>query len=127
NHVLWCLGRLGARVLLYGPANATVGKETAERWLKALLARDVSQGREASEALFALGQLARVSGDRSRDIDPDLRATVLERMSTLGASEDDLRPVREYTEREAAEMGVALGDALPVGLRLIETGEAAGF
>ena len=29
-HVLWCLGRLGARVPLYGPANTVVLRETAE-------------------------------------------------------------------------------------------------
>ncbi len=118
-HVLWSIGRLGARVLLYGPANTTVPKETAERWLDALLVRDYAAGREATDAVFALGQLGRVSGDRARDIDADLRPRVLDKMTALGATEEDLRPVREYTEREADEQGVALGDALPVGLRLV--------
>ena len=125
NHVLWCLGRLGARLPLYGPANTTVPKETAEAWLDALIARDYPAGRESIDALFALGQLGRVSGDRARDIDPDLRPRVLEKMTVLGGSDDDLRPVREYTERESAEQGVALGDALPIGLRLIREQAAA--
>lgn len=126
NHVLWCLGRLGARVPLYGPANTTVVKETAERWLDALLVRPYAPGRESADARFALGQLARVSGDRARDVDADLRGRVLVKMADLGASDDELRAVREYTEREAAEQGVALGDALPVGLRLIGAPESAG-
>jgi hypothetical protein len=126
NHVLWCLGRLGARVPLYGPANTTVGTETAARWLDSLLARDFASGRESSDAVFALGQLARVSGDRARDIDPELRSLVLARMARLGATDVDLHPVREYTQREATEQGVALGDALPVGLRLISEPESAG-
>jgi hypothetical protein len=126
GHVLWCLGRLGARVPLYGPANTTVARETAGRWLDALLARAYAPGRESSDAVFALGQLARVSGDRARDVDPDLRDRVTEKMTLLGATDDDLRPVREYTERAAAEQGVALGDALPVGLRLITESESAG-
>jgi molecular chaperone DnaK (HSP70) len=126
NHVLWCLGRLGARVLVYGPANATVRKETAERWLDSLLAREYAPGRESADAAFALSQLARASGDRARDIDPDLRGLVIERLIQLGADEDALRPVREYTAREATEQGVALGDALPIGLRLISDPESAG-
>jgi molecular chaperone DnaK (HSP70) len=126
NHVLWCLGRLGARVPLYGPANTTVRKETAERWLHALLKREYAPGRESADAVFALASLARVSGDRARDIDQDLRDLVAERLARLGASDESIRPVREDTEREAAEQGLALGDALPVGLRLISTPESAG-
>ncbi len=97
-HVLWSIGRLGARVLLYGPANTVVPKETAERWLDALIVRDYAEGREAADAVFALGQLGRMAGDRVRDIDADLRPRVLAKMTALGASEEDLRPVREYTE-----------------------------
>lgn len=124
GHVLWCLGRLGARVPLYGPANTTVPEETAARWVAALLDRTFAPGRETTDATFALAQLARVSGDRTRDLDPDLRSRVAGRLEALGADPADVRPVREFVEREAAEQGVALGDSLPVGLRLI--GEPSG-
>ncbi len=53
-HVLWCLGRLGARVPLYGPANTVVLKETAERWTRTLLGRSFAPGRETGDAIFAL-------------------------------------------------------------------------
>jgi molecular chaperone DnaK (HSP70) len=124
HYALWCLGRLGARVLLYGPANATVPRETARRWASALLDRTFSPGRETGDAVFALAQLARVSGDRARDIDEALRGRVLTRLQELGADERVIRPVREYHELETEQQGQALGDALPVGLRLVgETGE----
>jgi len=126
SHVLWCLGRLGARVPLYGPANTTVRRETAEAWIGAILGREHTPGREAVDTVFALLQLARVSGDRTRDLDPELRGRVAERLTQLGATGDEVRSVREYTEREAAEQGQALGDALPVGLRLIRGAESAG-
>ena len=119
GHVLWSLGRLGARVPLYGPANATVPREAAERWLPKLLGRDYAPGRESTDAVFALVQLARVSGDRARDVDPELRRSVIERLERLGAGEAETGPVREYQEREAEEQGQALGDALPIGLRLV--------
>ena len=117
-HALWCLGRIGARVLIYGPADTCVRSPTAERWLKALVGRTFQPGRESTDAAFALSQLAQVSGDRARDVDPELRSVVVDRLTELGASESLIRPVREYQERESTEQGVALGDALPVGLRL---------
>ncbi len=119
NHVLWCLARLGGRVPLYGPANTTVPRETAERWCLVLLDRPIQPGRETTDAVFALTQLARVSGDRARDLDESLRARVLARLEALGADEAAMRPVREYHELEAAQQGQVLGDALPVGLRLV--------
>ncbi|GAC1447616.1 MAG: Hsp70 family protein [Isosphaeraceae bacterium] len=118
-HVPWCLGRLGARVPLYGPANMTVRRETVERWIALLLSRPLSAGRESAETVFALIQLARVSGDRVRDIDEDLRSRVLARLGELGTSDVDALPVLEYQERKVSEQGMALGDSLPVGLRLI--------
>ena len=122
QHVLWCLGRLGARVLLYAPANTVVPPESAARWVRALLGRTFAPGRETADAIFALAQLARVSGDRARDLDEPDRAQVLDRLERLGADEATLRPVREYHALEAAQQDQALGDSLPIGLRLI--GEA---
>jgi hypothetical protein len=116
---LWCLGRFGARVPLYGLANTAVRKEVAERWLEALLNRQYPPGRETSEALFALSQLARVANDRARDIDEDLRTRVIQRLTDLGADESVLGPVCEYRELQTAQEGQALGDALPIGLRLL--------
>jgi molecular chaperone DnaK (HSP70) len=120
GHVLWCIGRLGARVPLYGLANTVPRKESVERWIDVLIARDFAPGRETSDAIFALAQLARYSGDRSRDLDDPARTGVLARLEQLGAGDTVLRPVREYHELEAAQEGQALGDALPIGLRLRE-------
>jgi hypothetical protein len=122
---LWCLGRLGARVPLYGLANTAVRKEAAERWLEPLLARQYPPGRETAEAVFAISQLARVANDRARDIDEDLRSRVIHRLAELGADEAVLRPVREYHELLTAQEGQALGDALPIGLRLLSDADSA--
>src|SRR5437870_5201146 len=116
---LWCLGRLGARVPLYGLANTVVHRETAERWINALLDRRFAPGRETSDAIFALTQLARVSNDRAHDIDDALRTKILTRLSELGADELALRPVREYHELQSAQQVQVLGDSLPIGLRLV--------
>ncbi len=123
NHVLWCLGRLGARVPLYGPANTVVAREKAERWVNALLNRTYAAGRETTDAIFALSQIARVAGDRSRDLDESLREKVIERLVSLSADEAAIEPVRRFTELEAGQQSQALGDSLPIGLRLVSTAE----
>jgi molecular chaperone DnaK (HSP70) len=124
GYVLWSLGRLGARVPLYGLANTVVGREKAERWIETLLGREFAAGRETADAIFAISQIARCSGDRARDLSDSIRDRALERLAALGADEEILRPVREYHELEAAQEGQALGDSLPIGLRLRT--EAAG-
>lgn len=124
NPALWCLGRIGARVPLYGPANTVIAPGIAERWAETLLARDYTPGREATDAVFALSALGRVSNDRARDIDVNLRARILKKLEQLGADEETLRPVREYHELASSQEAQALGDALPTGLRLIAPGAA---
>src|SRR5690606_28661721 len=63
---LWSLGRLGARVPLYGPANSAVPRDVAERWTSALLGVEPSSDRDREDLIFALSQLCRVSADRAR-------------------------------------------------------------
>jgi molecular chaperone DnaK (HSP70) len=121
-YALWCLGRIGARVPLYGPANTVVPPEKATRWTRAILERDFVEGRETTDAIFALSQLARVSGDRARDLDDETRMAVVTRLAELGADAETLHPVREYRELEAGQQGQALGDALPMGL-MLKSGE----
>jgi DNA-K related protein len=107
-------------VPLYGLANTVVRHEAVERWVDFLLTRQYAPGRETSDALFAISQLARYSGDRARDLPDALREQVLARLEQLGADEAVLRPVREYHELEASQESIALGDSLPIGLRLRE-------
>jgi hypothetical protein len=121
----WCLGRLGARVPLYGPANSAVSKEVAERWTAPLLQVEPSTARETEDLIFALSQLARVSSDRTRDLDDQTRDRVLDRLNALGADDDAMAPVREFQELRSKAQGVALGDALPIGLKLVAGDESS--
>jgi hypothetical protein len=116
---LWSLGRFGARVTLYGPANTVVPRETAERWARHLLTIEGTSPRESNELIFALSQIARLSGDRARDLDPSLRDAVMGRLRSLGADEAHIAPVREFQEMGRAQQSQAFGEALPVGLRLV--------
>ena len=120
-HVTWCLGRIGARVPLYGPANTVVAPGKAGEWLASLLGQPFAPGRESTDAQFALAQLARISGDRANDVDDATRAAVITRLTDLGVDDAIIQPVRVFQELQVNQQGQALGDSLPTGLRLRET------
>jgi hypothetical protein len=66
--VLWCLSRLGARQLFYGPANQVLSPSIAARWIEAIL--------PAQKAEDALVSMARRTGDPVRDVPAAVFAAV---------------------------------------------------
>ena len=114
-HLLWAMGRLGARVPFHGGSHACVGPEVAEGWLERLLALPVRR----AELSFAVAQLARMSGDRARDVSPDARAAALEALAEGRAPEALVRQVREPVALAAAEEVRVFGESLPAGLVLV--------
>ena len=112
----WAVGRLGAREPAYGSAHQVVSAEVAERWLQQLLQQDWKQ---AEPAAFAAAMLARMTGDRERDIDTAIRASVSERLAAVKAPPGWLKMVQEVVELSAEDEKRLLGDSLPVGLKLL--------
>jgi molecular chaperone DnaK (HSP70) len=113
--LIWSLGRIGARVPLYGPHNAVVPASKVAAWLGVLLTWDWP---EPDKAAFALAQLARRTGDRARDLDDALRERVADVVRGLPGGERAALLVEQVIALEAREERVALGDTLPSGLRL---------
>lgn len=111
----WALGRIGARVPIYGSVHKTVPVDTVTAWIVQLLERDAAR---LEGSLFALVQMTRLTGDRHRDIAADLRGQVLERLKAPNASPSWERVVAMIVPLEAADRARALGDTLPVGLKL---------
>jgi hypothetical protein len=111
----WALGRLGARVPLYGSSHKVVDVEVAESWLSLLLELDLKR---IDGAQFAAAQLARLTGDRMRDLSPELRAKTAQALRAAKAADTWVRMVTEVVALEAADEARALGDTLPAGLRL---------
>ena len=120
EHALWALGRLGARVPLYGPVEEVVPARKVARWLDRLLALPWKGETEA----LAAAELARMSGDRARDLDEALRQRLAERFREIGDARDPgdgdrlARLVLQPIPREARDERLAFGDAMPQGLRL---------
>ena len=114
--VYWSLGRLGARAPFYGSAHSVVASEAAAVWLERLLALDL---RKTEQAAFAVAQLARLTHDRARDLDPALRARAAERLAQVPGNDPWVKLVREGGELSASEVGRVFGESLPPGLRLL--------
>ena len=116
TNTLWALARVGARQPFHGSAHEVVDSATVAEWLTMLLALD---WRKVEPAAFAATHLARMTGDRSRDIADDLRATVLARLKAVGAPPLWQAMVSEVTQLDEAVTRRMLGEALPPGLKLI--------
>ena len=112
---LWALSRIGARVLLYGPLNAVVSMHRVRDWFDAMSSWDWP---EPDKVAFALAQLARRTGDRSRDLDDATRARVAAMVRELPGGARAAVLIDEIVPLDAREELVALGDTLPAGLRM---------
>jgi molecular chaperone DnaK (HSP70) len=113
---LWALGRVGARRPFHGSAHEVAPLEAVEQWLEAVLLLD---WRKVEPAGFAAAHLARMTGDRSRDIGEALRAQVVRRLETCGAPPSWAAMVREVVQLDQASAQRMLGEALPPGLKLL--------
>ena len=116
TNTLWALARVGARQPFHGSAHEVVVSATVAEWLAVLLALD---WKKVEPAAFAATHLARMTGDRSRDIADALRATILARLKAVGAPPLWQTMVSEVTQLDEANTKRMLGEALPPGLKLI--------
>jgi hypothetical protein len=101
---VWCLARLGARKLFYGPINQVLPANTAARWIESLL--------KTPKAAEAVGAMARRTGDSTRDLPPqtlDLVRRAFPDLDLEGAPQQDL-----------VSMGKIFGEELPSGLMFHE-------
>ena len=115
NKSWWPLGRLGARQPFAGSAHDVVPRDVAEAWLKILFELD---WKKTDGASFAAAQIARLTGDRERDLPEALREQVADRLQSANAPEGWVRMVREQVELSMADEMRVFGDTLPAGLRL---------
>jgi hypothetical protein len=70
------------------------------------------------EAQFAVAQIARLSGDRARDLDEKLRLRAAEALEHVHAPPDWARGIRELQALGEKDEQRVFGDSLPAGLHL---------
>jgi hypothetical protein len=113
---LWSsLGRIGARVPLYASVHHVVPPSVAEVWLDRILRL---KWESIPTAPHAAVQLARVTGDRARDISDKHRKEVEKKLTAVGAKPAWIQAVRELVSVGEEERIAILGEGLPIGLRL---------
>ncbi|MET1114158.1 MAG: Hsp70 family protein [Comamonas sp.] len=113
----WALGRLCSRVPL-GPAGThqIIPPEQLDPFLAAVLAQD---WRHNDSAMFAAVQMARMTGDRARDLSDAQRGPVLARLQQQRAPANWQAMVAGVVELDAVEQRRSFGESLPPGLVLL--------
>ena len=109
---LWCLSRLGARKLFYGPINLVVPPSTATWWAEAILNLP-----HAGDALAAIG---RRTEDPTRDLPLATRDSIKRKVQGM-AHADRMLAVLEGEEEDDTTLGRIFGEELPSGLVLAES------
>jgi molecular chaperone DnaK (HSP70) len=123
--LLWTLGRVAARVPVAGPLNVILGGETAEAWLTTLIDLPF----EETLLPWTVMQLARKTGDRYRDVRPNVRSRVVSWLSdrqkhtppdsASAVPEHFIALVRDGGDLDQEEQARVFGEALPAGLRIL--------
>ena len=111
---LWCLSRLGARKLFYGPINLVVPPTTVTRWAEAVMS--------LPNAGDALAGMARRTEDPTRDLPLATRENIKRKVQAM-AHADRMLAVLEGEEEDDTTLGRIFGEELPSGLVLAETAD----
>ena len=108
---LWCLSRLGARKLFYGPINLVVPPGAATRWVETLV--------KLPAAGEALASMARRTEDPTRDLPAATLQAVRSKLQTMPHAER-LLAIVDGEEEDDQALGRIFGEELPSGLVLVE-------
>jgi molecular chaperone DnaK (HSP70) len=112
----WAIGRIGSRMPFHGSSHNVIPADKVCVWLKQLMSEDWKKNPQAG---FAATLIARMSGDRARDIDEAVRRQIIDKLRLSKAPSswvDMVEQIRELDEKEEKQI---FGEALPPGLKLI--------
>ncbi|NLI74913.1 MAG: Hsp70 family protein [Candidatus Riflebacteria bacterium] len=110
---LYAVGRLGARLLAYGPPEGIIHQSVANQWVEFLLPRSVSGG--GSYLDWALRELGRKTADRLVRIDDVLRKRIVDQFRKAGKKKAFLDPLLEVHDLQADDYAQFCGESLPSG------------
>jgi molecular chaperone DnaK (HSP70) len=115
----WSLSRMGARELLYGSVDRVIPTKEAAAWITTLLSINWP---DPGPVASAIAQLARKTGDRTRDLDHADMERVMAWMTQNPHREKLLKPhiryVKEVIPIAKQEESNIFGESLPAGIVL---------
>ena len=120
-----CLARFGSRELVHAGSLYVIPPKEVESWIKSLL--EIHHQKPIQELPLVLTKLGQFTGDRHRDISPDLRKELI---TFVKSYDEDGSLVRLLTEEakgdpedilESNLQNWLFGDELPIGLKLAKS------
>jgi hypothetical protein len=111
----WALSRIGARELLYGPSDRVVPPKETQRWVEAIMRQ---QWKNPKPVAAAVAQIARRTGDRTRDLDEALIKEILAWLAQFDNCQADLKYLKDVIPVAKQEESVLFGESLPAGIVL---------
>jgi hypothetical protein len=112
----WAVGRIGARMPFHGSSHNVIPADIVCRWLTQILSED---WKKTPHIGFAATLIARMSGDRARDIDESMRLQIIAKLKLSKAPSSWIDMVEQVKELDEKEEKQIFGEALPPGLKLI--------
>ena len=113
----WTIGRIATRVPFYSSNHHVIPANIAEPWLRDLLKLN---WKADAQIAFCAVMMARMSGDRHRDIDSELRATIEAKLHQIKAPSAWLGMLSSADKLSSSDNEKIFGEALPAGLALLE-------
>ena len=117
NQTWWAVGRIGARQPFHGSSHNVIPADKVADWLTQMLAVD---WKKIPQAGFAATLIARLSGDRVRDIDDTLREQIIAKLKLSKAPASWIDMLEQVKQLDEKEEQLIFGEALPPGLKLID-------
>ncbi|QTA81558.1 Heat shock protein, Hsp 70 family and DUF3731 [Desulfonema limicola] len=112
---VWSISRLGARELLYGPVDRVIPPAEAAAWIKKLMNKE---WKNPKPICSAIAQMARKTGDRMRDIEPEFIPEIIEYLSQYDFTESAIHFLQNIVPLEKKEESAIFGESLPSGIVL---------
>jgi hypothetical protein len=100
----------------HGSSHNVVPAGTVCEWLRQVLSED---WKKTPHAGFAATLIARMSGDRARDIDESIRLQIIAKLKLSKAPSSWIDMVEQVKELDEKEEKQIFGEALPPGLKLL--------
>ncbi len=113
----WAIGRVGGRIPFHGSTHNVIPSEIVEQWLTTMLSLDWKKNAQLG---FAATLLSRMSGDRERDIDGEIRNRIIERLRFIKAPNSWIQMIENIKKLDEADEKRIFGEGLPPGLRLLD-------
>ena len=115
ENMFWTLSRFGARQLLYGSVDRVVPAKQAIKWINQVMKKKW-QNNDPVDAMVA--QIARKTGDRTRDMEPDDIIKITQWLELRNAKGSIIRMINEKVNMAIKEKNVQFGEKLPPGIVL---------